>query len=153
MSGSQMLAREKKIWPLLLSADSDQLATDASNKDFGNADNSAASYQQLTSMNPSDENFQLQVKVNAESGSQTSEGSNGSINQKEGSAASPNSQSTAKQSSQTARERLRAARVLSQYTESKASKSDMGSRVLDALKESDRGKKRSRLPEAPTKLV
>ncbi|KAK7305888.1 hypothetical protein VNO77_43800 [Canavalia gladiata] len=97
---------------------------------------------------------QLQAKVNAESGSQTSEDtkSNGSINQKQDSAASPNSQSAIKRPSLTARERLKAARVLSRYTQSKPSKPDMGSRVLEALKESDKGKKKSGLPEAPTNL-
>ncbi|XP_077237006.1 uncharacterized protein LOC143878623 [Tasmannia lanceolata] len=57
-----------------------------------------------------------------------------------------------KRSSLTAREKLRAARVLSRYTDSKPSKSEMGSKVLDALRESDKGKKRSGLPEAPTNL-
>ncbi|XAR71913.1 hypothetical protein NMG60_11018367 [Bertholletia excelsa] len=57
-----------------------------------------------------------------------------------------------KRSPLTAREKLRAARVLSRYTEPKASKSEFGSKVLDALKESDKGKKKSRLPEAPTNL-
>ncbi|XP_020692566.1 uncharacterized protein LOC110106855 [Dendrobium catenatum] len=52
----------------------------------------------------------------------------------------------------TAREKLRAARVLSKYTESKPIKPAMGSKVLDALRETDKGKKRSGLPEAPTNL-
>ncbi|XP_020108823.1 uncharacterized protein LOC109724417 [Ananas comosus] len=52
----------------------------------------------------------------------------------------------------TARERLRAARVLSKYTESESSKPEFGSKVLDAIRESDKGKKRSGLPEAPTNL-
>lgn len=62
------------------------------------------------------------------------------------------SQPKVKRSSLTARERLRAARVLSRYTESKPSKPELGSNVLDALRESDRGKIRSGLPEAPTNL-
>ncbi|CAI0415741.1 unnamed protein product [Linum tenue] len=53
----------------------------------------------------------------------------------------------------TARERLKAARVLSRYPESKTTKPDMGKKVLDALRESDKGKKRSRLPEAPTNML
>ncbi|KAH0454815.1 hypothetical protein IEQ34_016739 [Dendrobium chrysotoxum] len=52
----------------------------------------------------------------------------------------------------TAREKLRAARVLSKYSESKPIKPAMGSKVLDALRETDKGKKRSGLPEAPTNL-
>lgn len=59
-------------------------------------------------------------------------------------------QSSPKRSPLTARERLRAARVLSRYSESKPS--EMGSKVLEALKESDGGKRRSGLPEAPTNL-
>lgn len=53
----------------------------------------------------------------------------------------------------TAREKLRAARVLSKYTEAKPSKSNSGSKIIDALRESDKGKKRSRLPEAPSNLL
>ncbi|CAL1387645.1 unnamed protein product [Linum trigynum] len=53
----------------------------------------------------------------------------------------------------TARERLKAARVLSRYPEKKPTKPDMGKKVLDALRESDKGKKRSRLPEAPTNML
>uniref|UniRef100_A0A1D1ZB66 30S ribosomal protein S16 n=1 Tax=Anthurium amnicola TaxID=1678845 RepID=A0A1D1ZB66_9ARAE len=59
---------------------------------------------------------------------------------------------TTKQPPLTAREKLRAARVLSRYTESRPSRSELGSRVLDALRETDRGKKRSGLPEAPSNL-
>ncbi|KAJ7963946.1 Differentiation-associated protein 1, putative isoform 1 [Quillaja saponaria] len=84
--------------------------------------------------------------------STTPEDSSGSTDQTQGSAVSSNTKSIRKRSPLTARERVRAARVLSRYTESKSSKSNMGSTVLDALKESDRGKKRSRLPEAPTNL-
>lgn len=68
-----------------------------------------------------------------------------------------NANPTLKRSSLTARERLRAARVLSRYTDSsptpKPSKPELGSRLLDALQETDKGKKRrSGLPEAPTNL-
>lgn len=66
------------------------------------------------------------------------------------------SQSTpSRRSPLTARERLKAARVLSKYSEAKPSpsKSAMGSKVLDAIRESDRGKRRSRLPEAPTNML
>lgn len=52
----------------------------------------------------------------------------------------------------TAREKLRAARVLSKYTESKPSKRALGSKVLDALRESDGVKGRSGLPQAPTNI-
>ncbi|KAL9256835.1 hypothetical protein AKJ16_DCAP16815 [Drosera capensis] len=49
----------------------------------------------------------------------------------------------------TAREKLRAARVLSRYSESKAVKQEMGSKVLDAIREVDKGK-HGGLPEAPS---
>ncbi len=57
------------------------------------------------------------------------------------SASSPNVQN--KRAPLTAREKLRAARVLSRYNETKgtATKAAMGSKLLDALKESDKGKK------------
>ncbi|KAL8137482.1 hypothetical protein V2J09_003483 [Rumex salicifolius] len=57
-----------------------------------------------------------------------------------------------KRASLTAREKLRAARVLSRYNETKGTsrKAAMGSKLLDALRESDKGKKG--LPEAPTNL-
>lgn len=51
----------------------------------------------------------------------------------------------------TARERLRAARVLSRYSESKPAKSVIGRSVLDALRESEKGKKG--LPQAPTNML
>ncbi|KAJ0979376.1 hypothetical protein J5N97_014850 [Dioscorea zingiberensis] len=52
----------------------------------------------------------------------------------------------------TARERLRAARVLSKYNESKPAKVETKSRILDALRESNKGK-RPGLPEAPKDLL
>ncbi|KAL0341255.1 UNVERIFIED_CONTAM: hypothetical protein Sradi_4642300 [Sesamum radiatum] len=62
------------------------------------------------------------------------------------------SKPTLKRSPLTARERLRAARVLNRYTEAKPSKPQLGSKLLEALQESDKGKKRPGLPEAPTNL-
>ncbi|CAN8279534.1 unnamed protein product [Cochlearia groenlandica] len=56
----------------------------------------------------------------------------------------------------TARERLRAARVLSRYTEAtpKPSRPKMGSQILDVLKESDKKSNRKPgLPEAPTNML
>ncbi|KAK7387465.1 hypothetical protein VNO78_28292 [Psophocarpus tetragonolobus] len=152
VSRSRKLVKERKFGRCFSVADSDQLAADnSSSKDLDNAENSLVN-DQLASMNPPDEDFQFQARVNAESGSQTLQASNGSINQKQGSAASPKSQSAAKRPPLTARERLKAARVISQYTQSKASKPDMSTRVLEASKQSDRGKKKSGLPEAPTNL-
>lgn len=59
---------------------------------------------------------------------------------------------TMKGSPLTARERLRAARVMSRYTETKPSKPELGSKLLEALQETDKGKKRPGLPQAPTNL-
>lgn len=72
--------------------------------------------------------------------------------QDEGAASPPLQNNATKRAPLTAREKLRAARVLSRYTESKPSKPRMGSKVLAALRESDGGKKRSGLPQAPTNL-
>ncbi|KAK9683464.1 hypothetical protein RND81_10G142900 [Saponaria officinalis] len=58
---------------------------------------------------------------------------------------------TQKKAPLTARERLRAARVLSRYAEPKPAKAKMGRSVLDALRESEKGKKG--LPQAPTNLL
>ncbi|XP_073020241.1 uncharacterized protein [Primulina eburnea] len=63
------------------------------------------------------------------------------------------SNSTVKGSPLTARERLRAARVLSRYTEPKPPKLGLGSKLLEALQESDKGKKRPGLPQAPTNML
>ncbi|KAL5710117.1 hypothetical protein ACHQM5_020728 [Ranunculus cassubicifolius] len=62
------------------------------------------------------------------------------------------SSKSVKRSSLTAREKLRAARVLKRV-DTKPAKSEFGSKVLDALRESERGKKRSRLPEAPSNML
>lgn len=60
-----------------------------------------------------------------------------------------------KRSRLTAREKLRAARVRSRNSEPKpVVKAELGSKVLEALRENDKitGKKRTGLPEAPTNL-
>ncbi|KAI4370525.1 hypothetical protein MLD38_018872 [Melastoma candidum] len=63
------------------------------------------------------------------------------------------SPSTPKRSPLTARERLRAARVLSRYSNDKLpAKSELGSKSLDAVKQSEGGKRRLGLAEAPTNL-
>ncbi|KAL1207934.1 hypothetical protein V5N11_034229 [Cardamine amara subsp. amara] len=66
------------------------------------------------------------------------------------------SNGSAKKAPLTARERLRAARVLSRYTEAtpKPAKPKMGSQLLDVLKESDKKSNRKPgLPEAPTNML
>jgi len=136
--GSRSLVKEKRCSLSLSVADSNRLTTETSDEGSGNK-----------------ETQQLQASVNNESGSQAFEASNGSTvssDLKQATSPSPNQQTMPKRSPLTAKERLRAARVLNRYTESKPTKSEMGKRVLDAMRESDGGKKRSGLPEAPTNL-
>lgn len=122
-----MFVKEKRFSHCFSVADSDQLAADASNKDLNNPENSPTN----------DETVQLQTKSEPKT-----------------STASPKSQSATARTSLKMRERIRAARVLSGYNkEPKAAKSEMGSGVLSALKESEKGKKkRSGLPEAPSNI-
>ncbi|XP_022764979.1 uncharacterized protein LOC111310105 [Durio zibethinus] len=142
---------QQKRWGLCLSlADSDRLAMNI--KGSGDAERLVSDDQVSAVNSPS---LDSDSNVDNESRSQTSEASNGSMvssNLKQEAFSSPNLESTTKKAPLTAKERLRAARVLSRYAESKPSKSEMGSKVLDAMRESDKGKKRSRLPEAPTNL-
>ncbi|KAF8402613.1 hypothetical protein HHK36_010702 [Tetracentron sinense] len=157
--GSRRHIKENR-WGLRLSAaDSNRVATDTSDKGSGNSEIAQAD-DQLSVVNPlsleiSAGNIQPKTSAKDESGPQTLESSNGSqvsYDAKQGTLSSPNMQFTAKRSSLTAREKLRAARVLSRNTVSKPLKSELGSKVLDAIRESDRGKKRSGLPEAPSNL-
>ncbi|KAI8008301.1 hypothetical protein LOK49_LG07G00850 [Camellia lanceoleosa] len=150
-------AKGKKWGVLLLVANGDDVATGISDKGSENAERSdsddRSSAVTLQSLDSPIRNSQFQTSAETESGPQISEDVNGSVISKN--ASSVSLKSGLKRSPLTAREKLRAARVLSRYTESKtskASKSELGSNVLEALRESDRGKKKSRLPEAPTNL-
>uniref|UniRef100_A0A2P2IVJ2 Uncharacterized protein LOC8265374 n=1 Tax=Rhizophora mucronata TaxID=61149 RepID=A0A2P2IVJ2_RHIMU len=130
------------------------IAADTSDQGTSGAENPESSNQlstrNPTSVEPGRGKSHFQTGVNNKTESQTyNDSMNSSGSKQEG---TPKLQLTPKRSPLTARERLRAARVLSRYTESKASKSEMGSKVLDALREGDQGKKRSGLPEAPTNL-
>lgn len=140
---------KQKRWCFCLSvADSDRLTSETNDKGSENVEIP------LSGDRFSAESSEVQTSAPRESGPQTTEASNGSLassNQEEISS-SPNIQDKPKRSPLTARERLRAARVLSRYTEAKPSKSDMGSKVLDAIRESDRGKKKG-LPEAPGNML
>ncbi|GER44384.1 P-loop containing nucleoside triphosphatehydrolases superfamily protein [Striga asiatica] len=82
-----------------------------------------------------------------------SQSSNGPVYPDPGPSA-PNSGLTPKRAPLTARERLRAARVLNRYNDSKPIKTGLGSNLLEALRDSDNegNRKRSGLPEAPTNL-
>lgn len=153
MFGSRIWIRERRRGLYLSVADSDNLATDTSDKGPGVAESSIPD-NQLSTVNPSSVDSQRgnnEFETGIDDGSKTSGASNGSTSSSYLKQDRPNLQSTTRRSPLTARDRLRAARVLSRYTESKVSKSEMGSKVLDALRESDRGK-RSGLPEAPTNL-
>jgi len=124
--------------------DNDRLVTDTGVKGHGGAESSIYD-NQLSAVNSPIEDSPVGNNVGEESGPQTSGASNSST-------ISVDMKSRPKRSPLTARERLKAARVISRYTESKTSKSEMGRKVLDALRESDKGKKRSGLPEAPENL-
>ncbi|KAJ6429280.1 hypothetical protein OIU84_020833 [Salix udensis] len=117
---------------------------DAIIKDHGGAESSIFD-NQLPAMNTSIEDSPVGNNVGEESGPQTSGASNSST-------ISADMKSRPKRSPLTARERLKAARVIRRRTESKTSKPEMGRKVLDALRESDKGKKNSGLPEAPENL-
>ncbi|KAK6145529.1 hypothetical protein DH2020_022349 [Rehmannia glutinosa] len=130
----------------LLAAGSDNVATETTDNDSKAIEGSFSS--DGSSANASD------VKDSSAT-PQVSEMSNGAAN-----STNPNqdslaakSSSTVKRAPLTARERLRAARVLSRYTDSKPSKPGLQSKLLDSLRESDKGKKRPGLPEAPTNML
>jgi len=144
MLASRMHINGRRRGSFVSAADNDRLVTDTSVKGYGGAE-SSISDDQLSTVNSSSEDSPGGNSVGEESGPQTSGASNGST-------VSADMKSRPKRSPLTARERLKAARVLSRYTESKASKSEMGSKVLDAMRESDKGKKRPGLPEAPENM-
>lgn len=88
----------------------------------------------------------------------TLEPSNGSVTASEPKQDAANTETDAipKRLKLTAREKLKAARVRSRDSEPKpVKKPELGSKVLEALRESDRvtGRKRSGLPEAPVNLL
>ncbi|KAI3470900.1 hypothetical protein Pfo_027563 [Paulownia fortunei] len=141
----------------LLAAGGDNVATETTNKDSKAIEGSYSddgSTANVSDVNSSATDDKIQPSDEVGFAPQVSEVSNGAINStnlnQEASAAK--SSSTLKRSPLTARERLRAARVLSRYTDSKPSKPELGSKLLEALRETDKGKKRPGLPEAPTNL-
>lgn len=153
---SKRSMKHKRWDSVLLVADSDQVAAETSEKSSGSVD----SEDQVLAVNSSSldsaaRNSQFEINIVNESEPQTFEASKGSTvssDLKQDTGSFPDSQLKPKRSPLTARERLRAARVLSRYTETTSSKSEVGSKVWDALRASDQGKKRSGLPEAPTNL-
>ena len=134
----------------LLVAKNDRLQTEVNDKD---SEVITPTVNPLSSESSKTEG-EVQSSGQTESTVQAFKVSNGSVTstnlQQEASSAIP--KPTVKRSPLTAREKLRAARVLSRYNESKASKPDLGSKLIEALRESEKGKKRSGLPEAPTNL-
>ncbi|XP_052199403.1 uncharacterized protein LOC127806261 [Diospyros lotus] len=156
--GLRRFRRDSKGGLCLSVADKDHVATSTSNKDSGNAERLESddypSEVALPSVDSLAEKNQTQTSAQTESGTQTVEHFNGSVVSPlaKPETASVNTESGLRRSPLTAREKLRAARVLSRYSESKPTKSELGSKVLEALRESDRGKKKSGLPEAPTNM-
>lgn len=141
----------------LLVANGDRIATET--PDNVSSINAEASFpdNQSSTANLPIVNSPIRESQFQASGSQSTELSNGST------VSSDQKQDTSiktapKRSRLTAREKLRAARVLSsRNTDSKPkpSKSELGSKVLEVMRESDRGKKKNRygLPEAPENLL
>ncbi|CAA0816867.1 Unknown protein [Striga hermonthica] len=84
---------------------------------------------------------------------EASQSSNGPV-YPDPSLSAPNPSLTSKRAPLTARERLRAARVLNRYNDSKPTKTGLRSNFLEALRNSDNegNRKRSGLPEAPSNL-
>lgn len=131
--GLKQSTRGKRLRFLLVAAGGDNITTEISDKDSKSIE--------ASSDNLSD--------VNSSRSGET-EVSNGDISSTD---ANQKPSSNVKRASLTARERLRAARVLSRYTESKPAKPVLGSRLLDALQQSDKGKKRPGLPQAPSNML
>lgn len=145
-SGLLLLSRpikEKNGRPHLLVANSDRLVTQNSDKGSEKAERSFFD-------DPSS------ASSKNEPGDQIPEDSNGSMASSDlkQDASSSEIKSPIKRTRLTAREKLKAARVLSRNSESKPqSKPQLGNKVLEVLRESEKGKKRSRLPEAPSNLL
>ena len=122
--------------PRLLVANDNRVATDTSDKGSEN----------LPPLDSQLKESQFQTSTEPELDSQTPKVSNGST-------VSSDPKPAIKRSRLTAREKLKAARVLSRNSEPRAyKKAELGSKVLAVMRESDRGKKRSGLPEAPTNI-
>ncbi|XP_058076676.1 uncharacterized protein LOC131225213 [Magnolia sinica] len=145
----------------LSATDSNRVVTGSSNTDSESLERSLPDDQlsapkPVMPLNSAAGNIQPNASSTKETSSRTQEAANGpqtASETKQNSIPSSSSmQSMPKRSSLTAREKLRAARVLSRYTESKPPKAELGRKVLDAMRESDGGKARSGLPEAPTNL-
>lgn len=137
----------------LLVANTDRVETDISDKNFTSTGSLNSSVENPSSSESSRTETDDQPSAQADSVPEGSDGSNGVLTSKnlKEDASSVTTKPALKRSPLTAREKLRAARVLSRYNnESKASKPDMGSKLLEVLRESEKGKKG--LPEAPNNL-
>lgn len=150
----------KKLEPFVLFASGDNIAVETSDKGSGNAEASLSANQPSTENLPSSgtsEDSESLASANLQVQSKASKDSNGSVvtseQKQENSSASLRS-TPIRSSRLTAREKLRAARVLSRKPEpKKAPKLQLGSQVLETLRESDKGKRRPGLPEAPTNML
>ncbi|KAJ8637039.1 hypothetical protein MRB53_011306 [Persea americana] len=151
--------KEMRQVRLLCAADSNKVATDVVSIGSENMESTLNENQSLAAKTASlisaTGNAEVEVSARDETGSQMQGAdSGGTQTDSEGKTVKVSSlsvQSLPKRSPLTAREKLRAARVLNKFTESRPSKREMGRSVLDALRESDVGKPRG-LPQAPTNL-
>ncbi|KAI3870981.1 hypothetical protein MKX03_029387 [Papaver bracteatum] len=154
--GSRKGIRHGRFGLILSASNSNQVAADTADKGSSGSEKDVAN-EQLLAASSLAENIQLKSSAKDEQGLQTTGSSNGSAVTTDAAKETTPYSKSPKRSSLTAREKLRAARVLSRNsTDSKPSKkSVLGSKVLDALRESDResGKKRMGLPEAPSNML
>nr|GLL20949.1 uncharacterized protein LOC109186911 isoform X2 [Ipomoea trifida] len=139
----------------LLVANTDRVETDISDKNFVSTESLNSSVENPSPSESSRTETEDQPSAQADSAPEGSDGSNGLLTSKnlKEDVSSVTTKPALKRSPLTAREKLRAARVLSRYNnESKAAskKPDMGSKLLEVLRESEKGKKG--LPEAPNNL-
>ncbi|CAA2974311.1 uncharacterized protein LOC111382125 [Olea europaea subsp. europaea] len=158
MSGAIGLRRSierKRSQFYLLVANGDFVATETNNEGSKNFEGSYSDEGSSSDEKSSGIDDKVQASGDIELALRDSEASNGSIDsiKLNTGASAVNSSSTQKRAPLTARERLRAARVLSRYTDSKPSKPELGSKLLEALRESDKGKRRPGLPEAPSNML
>ncbi|KAK1409367.1 hypothetical protein QVD17_35893 [Tagetes erecta] len=121
-------------------ANSDRVTTETSDKTSDITTKPSVSNSQPSS--PTSEAKEVETTANSSEPKQDT--TNGNVN------------SSPKRLKLTAREKLKAARVRNRESEPKAAKKEeLGSKVLEALRETDRvtGRKRSGLPEAPTNML
>ncbi|KAG9144689.1 hypothetical protein Leryth_021538 [Lithospermum erythrorhizon] len=155
-AGIRQFVKRTRQRTSVLVANSDRLETDINDSTSNYAEQSNANSKiQITTSDSVSKDDGLQSSADTELNPQRAGvlGKLAGSTNLNGELSSSNLKPTLKRSPLTAREKLRAARVLSRYTEPKTSKPLLGSKLLEALKESDKGKRRPGLPEAPTNML